>query len=92
MNKKMDNSNIISLNNAWLYVFYNSSMPNYFKINLGYKESLLEELDIINKLKELPNSFKIVTAKKIINPKEKLKSLYKIIDKYRVNKKMIYLE
>lgn len=71
---------------AWLYLFYNKSMPNYFKINIWNGKSLIEKLNILNDEVDIPTQYTIVQAKKISNSKQKLKSLYKLINKYRVNK------
>ena len=75
-----------SSKNGFIYILKNHTIPNLLKINITYNnpEELLREINSVN---ELPTDYFILICKNIKNAENEIKSLYKLIDNNRVNKK-----
>lgn len=68
---------------GYIYCFSNVSMPNILKVGMTEQdpEIKLNEANICNTWGP-PTPYKIVIAKKVINPKQKKYTLHKILSKY----------
>ena len=75
---------------GYLYCFSNKSMPHLLKIGMTLRtpEIRLKEANSSNTFKP-PTKYRIEFAKKVINPKQKEKTLHQLLEKYsdRVNPK-----
>jgi len=68
------------MSEGYIYCFSNPSMPGILKVGMTERtpETRLNEANS----SDTPTQYKIVIAKKVLNPKEKVTNLHKILSKY----------